>query len=168
MLVWTRRIILSCPRSAPRYLVRAMTVQANDAKRKFLRIGTHSGTFHCDEALGCFLLQQVLLRHNAKQPAAPPPSRAAVPIPPRRRPAMVQTCCPAHAALPHPRRDPRASSATQTAAFQGAEVVRSRDPEVLKDLDVIIDVGATYEPRAPWRAAVLKRLSCQPSASGIK
>ena len=36
----------------------------------------------------------------------------------------------------------------QTATFKGAEVVRSRDPEVLKDLDVIIDVGATYEPGA--------------------
>ena len=48
-------------------------------------IGTHSGTFHCDEALGCFLLQQ-------------------------------------------------------TSQFAGAEIVRTRDPEVLKDLDIIIDV----------------------------
>ena len=39
--------------------MRAMTTHAIDAKRKFLRIGTHSGTFHCDEALGCFLLQQL-------------------------------------------------------------------------------------------------------------
>lgn len=29
------------------------------AKRKANTIGTHSGTFHCDEALGCFLLHQV-------------------------------------------------------------------------------------------------------------
>ena len=28
------------------------------AKRKMVKIGTHNGTFHCDEALGCFLLQQ--------------------------------------------------------------------------------------------------------------
>ncbi len=27
-------------------------------------------------------------------------------------------------------------------------MVRSRHPEVLKDLDVVIDVGATYEPGA--------------------
>ena len=27
-------------------------------KRKMVRIGTHSGSFHCDEALGCFLLRQ--------------------------------------------------------------------------------------------------------------
>jgi uncharacterized UPF0160 family protein len=26
-------------------------------KRKNVRIGTHSGTFHCDEALGCWMLQ---------------------------------------------------------------------------------------------------------------
>jgi uncharacterized UPF0160 family protein len=37
----------------------------------------------------------------------------------------------------------------QTAAFKGAEVVRSRNPEALKDLDVVIDVGATYEPGVP-------------------
>ncbi len=51
-----------------------------------LRIGTHSGTFHCDEALGCWMLRQ-------------------------------------------------------TAKFRDAEIVRTRDPEVLKDLDVVIDVG---------------------------
>lgn len=56
--------------------------------------GTHSGSFHCDEALGCFLLQQ-------------------------------------------------------TAKFGGADIVRSRDPEVLKGLDVIIDVGGVYDPGAP-------------------
>jgi uncharacterized UPF0160 family protein len=60
-------------------------------KRAMVRIGTHSGTFHCDEALGCFLLRQ-------------------------------------------------------TQQFKEAEIVRSRDPEVLKDLDVIIDVGGVYDP----------------------
>jgi uncharacterized UPF0160 family protein len=54
-------------------------------------IGTHSGTFHCDEALGCFLLQQ-------------------------------------------------------TTPFAGADIVRTRDPEVLKGLDIIIDVGGVYDP----------------------
>ena len=28
------------------------------SKRKMVRIGTHNGTFHCDEALGCYLLQK--------------------------------------------------------------------------------------------------------------
>lgn len=27
-------------------------------KRKAINIGTHSGTFHCDEALGCYMLKQ--------------------------------------------------------------------------------------------------------------
>ena len=47
-------------------------------------------------------------------------------------------------------RDPdgRGMIALQTAAFKGAEVVRSRSPNVLKDLDVVIDVGATYAPGA--------------------
>lgn len=54
-------------------------------------IGTHSGTFHCDEALGCFLLQQ-------------------------------------------------------TPQYKDAGVTRSRDPAVLDKLDIVIDVGGTYEP----------------------
>ncbi|KAK9818546.1 hypothetical protein WJX74_003760 [Apatococcus lobatus] len=56
-----------------------------------VQIGTHSGTFHCDEALGCFLLNQ-------------------------------------------------------TDTFEDASVVRSRDPQVLNELDIVIDVGGTYEP----------------------
>ena len=67
------------------------TTTANSNKRKMTKIGTHDGSFHCDEALGCFLLQH-------------------------------------------------------TAAYDKAEVVRSRDPEVLSTMDVVIDVGAVYEP----------------------
>lgn len=59
---------------------------AAGTKRAMVKIGTHSGTFHCDEALGCWLLRQ-------------------------------------------------------TPRFKDAEIVRTRDPEVLKDLDVVIDVG---------------------------
>jgi len=55
------------------------------------KIGTHDGTFHCDEALACFLLHQ-------------------------------------------------------TDEFMGAEIVRSRNPEVLKTLDILVDVGAVYDP----------------------
>lgn len=71
----------------------AAATAANGAKRAKMgkTIGTHSGTFHCDEALGCYLLQQ-------------------------------------------------------TAKFKGADIVRTRDPEVLKDLDVVIDVGGVYDP----------------------
>ena len=35
-----------------------MVGSAIDNKRKMVKIGTHSGSFHCDEALGCFLLRQ--------------------------------------------------------------------------------------------------------------
>ena len=55
------------------------------------KIGTHDGSFHCDEALGCFLLQQ-------------------------------------------------------TTKYAEGEVVRSRNPDVLAEADVVIDVGAVYEP----------------------
>ncbi len=54
------------------------------------RLGTHSGTFHCDEALGCFLLRR-------------------------------------------------------TEQFRDADIVRTRDADTLKDLDVIIDVGGEYD-----------------------
>lgn len=37
----------------------AMALSVTGSKRKPVRIGTHSGTFHCDEALGCFMLKQV-------------------------------------------------------------------------------------------------------------
>jgi uncharacterized UPF0160 family protein len=56
-----------------------------------MKIGTHSGTFHCDEALACFLLHQ-------------------------------------------------------TEEFSNAAVVRSRVPEVLKTCDILVDVGAVYNP----------------------
>ena len=61
------------------------------SKRAMVRIGTHSGTFHCDEALGCYLLRK-------------------------------------------------------TSQFGDAEIVRSRDPGLLADLDCIIDVGGVYDP----------------------
>lgn len=35
-----------------------VTNSLENNKRKMAKIGTHSGTFHCDEALGCFLLKQ--------------------------------------------------------------------------------------------------------------
>ena len=54
----------------------------------FKRIGTHSGTFHCDEALAVFMLRKI----------AP-----------------------------------------------AASVVRSRDPEVWKTCDILVDVGGEYD-----------------------
>uniref|UniRef100_A0A8C4QIM9 Chromosome 12 open reading frame 10 n=1 Tax=Eptatretus burgeri TaxID=7764 RepID=A0A8C4QIM9_EPTBU len=54
-------------------------------------IGTHSGTFHCDELLACSLLR----------------------------------CLP---------------------RYRDAEIVRTRDPELLAACDVVVDVGAEYDP----------------------
>lgn len=62
-----------------------------EQKRRRLRIGTHNGSFHCDESLACWLL-------------------------------------------------------LHTSQFKDAEIIRSRDPKVLNDLDVLVDVGAVYEP----------------------
>ncbi|KAG5042498.1 hypothetical protein JHK87_006413 [Glycine soja] len=55
------------------------------------RVGTHNGSFHCDEALGCFMIRL-------------------------------------------------------TNKFNSAEIVRSRDPQVLEDLDAVLDVGGVYDP----------------------
>lgn len=75
------------------------------SKRKMVQIGTHNGTFHCDEALGCFLLQK-------------------------------------------------------TDQFKHAEVVRSRDQDVLKDLDIVIDVGGAYDPSTSCCCTVLGVALC--------
>ncbi|KAK7350046.1 hypothetical protein VNO77_08097 [Canavalia gladiata] len=55
------------------------------------RVGTHNGSFHCDEALGCFMIRL-------------------------------------------------------TRKFNNAEIVRSRDPQVLEGLDAVLDVGGVYDP----------------------
>ncbi|THU74321.1 hypothetical protein C4D60_Mb04t32130 [Musa balbisiana] len=55
------------------------------------RVGTHNGSFHCDEALGCFLIRL-------------------------------------------------------TEKFSGAEVVRTRDSQLLETLDAVLDVGGVYDP----------------------
>ncbi|KAM4701354.1 MYG1 exonuclease [Discoglossus pictus] len=55
------------------------------------KIGTHNGTFHCDEALACYLLRTL-----------------------------------------EPYRD--------------AEIVRTRDPQLLAECDLVVDVGGEYDP----------------------
>lgn len=56
-----------------------------------VKIGTHSGTFHCDEVLACFMLQQL-------------------------------------------------------DKYKNAEIVRSRDLNVLKTCDILVDVGDKFNP----------------------
>eukprot|EP00743_Colponemidia_sp_Colp-15_P002380 GILK01002579.1.p2 GENE.GILK01002579.1~~GILK01002579.1.p2 ORF type:complete len:341 (+),score=46.25 GILK01002579.1:2008-3030(+) len=58
---------------------------------KMPRIGTHDGSFHCDEVLACSMLRL----------------------------------------LP---------------VFEQAEIVRSRDPAVLDQMDIVVDVGAVFDP----------------------
>lgn len=55
-----------------------------------MKIGTHSGVFHCDDALACFMLK----------------------------------CLP---------------------KFKDAEIIRTRDESLLKDCDVVVDVGGVYD-----------------------
>jgi len=59
--------------------------------RQLQRIGTHDGTFHCDEALAVFLLRQ-------------------------------------------------------TPQFEKADLIRTRDPELLNQCSIVVDVGAVYDP----------------------
>lgn len=66
----------------------------SQVKRKMVKIGTHNGSFHCDEALGCFLLKQ-------------------------------------------------------TDLFKDADIIRTRDEDILKQLDIVIDVGGKYDPGLP-------------------
>jgi len=56
-----------------------------------MKIGTHDGAFHCDEALACWMLHQ-------------------------------------------------------TSEFKHAEITRTRNPDILKEMDIVVDVGAEYDP----------------------
>eukprot|EP00879_Flechtneria_rotunda_P019538 GHRR01020525.1.p1 GENE.GHRR01020525.1~~GHRR01020525.1.p1 ORF type:complete len:268 (+),score=60.79 GHRR01020525.1:193-996(+) len=70
--------------------IMATTAVVDSNKRKALQVGTHSGTFHCDECLGCYLL-------------------------------------------------------SQTSQFKDATIIRSRDPTILSQCDVVVDVGGVYD-----------------------
>jgi len=56
-------------------------------------IGTHNGSFHCDEVLACFMLSN------------------------------------------------------HTEEFRNAKIIRSRDPKVLEGADIVVDVGAVFDPK---------------------
>ena len=47
-------------------MVNASAGAIGDHKRRMVKIGTHSGSFHCDEALGCFLLRQTSTYKDAE------------------------------------------------------------------------------------------------------
>ncbi|GJV74640.1 UPF0160 protein-like protein [Tanacetum coccineum] len=69
----------------------SVLMAANSFSTSLKKVGTHNGSFHCDEALGCFMIRL-------------------------------------------------------TDKYSGAEIVRSRDPQVLESLDAVLDVGGVYDP----------------------
>jgi len=91
LMLLLRTPLALCSRPQVRRVMVSSSLGGIDNKRKMVKIGTHSGSFHCDEALGCFLLRQ-------------------------------------------------------TDAFRDADIVRTRDENVLSELDVVIDVGGKYDP----------------------
>jgi hypothetical protein len=118
------------------------------AKRRKTIIGTHNGTFHCDEALGCYLVRAcdrsacagACLR-GLTEVARPQEGRQVAPR--RTAQTMARHCLP-NLLLPNP--PLLDAQLRQTPAFKNAEIVRSRDPAVLATADVVIDVGGVYEP----------------------
>lgn len=109
------------------------------------RIGTHNGTFHCDEALACALLR-LLPEYQVRGaggrrvltwvPVVPGAARAPLlpfptPLKPSSSPLPARLL-----AAPYPR-----------CPLQDAEIVRTRDPEKLASCDVVVDVGGEYDPQ---------------------
>lgn len=92
-------------------------------KRKAVNIGTHNGTFHCDEALGCWMLKQTELFAGEWGQV-----RGV-----QQQQQQLSGAAKSFAAMP-------------AAAAADCNILRSRDPAVLDDCDVVIDVGGTYEP----------------------
>lgn len=56
----------SCTVSLLRPVLMSAASGAELGKRKMVKIGTHNGAFHCDEALGCFLLKQTAMFKDAE------------------------------------------------------------------------------------------------------
>ncbi|XP_013672022.2 MYG1 protein-like isoform X1 [Brassica napus] len=77
--------------SAAAVKVYSTTTPTSPSEVSVKRVGTHNGSFHCDEALGCFMI-----RLSDK--------------------------------------------------FSGADIVRTRDPKILEELDAVLDVGGVYDP----------------------
>uniref|UniRef100_A0A6P7FM67 UPF0160 protein n=1 Tax=Diabrotica virgifera virgifera TaxID=50390 RepID=A0A6P7FM67_DIAVI len=86
--------VLRISSSIASHVWNGFSTMASDAKtpRILKRIGTHSGVFHCDEALACYMLRQ----------------------------------------LPE---------------YADAEIIRTRDPKILDECDIVVDVGGEYNPK---------------------
>ncbi|CAN6929674.1 unnamed protein product [Brassica oleracea] len=79
------------PSAVVRVYSTTTTTPASPSEVSVKKVGTHNGSFHCDEALGCFMIR---LSHK----------------------------------------------------FSGADIVRTRDPKILGELDAVLDVGGVYDP----------------------
>uniref|UniRef100_A0A8B9GSC0 Chromosome 12 open reading frame 10 n=1 Tax=Astyanax mexicanus TaxID=7994 RepID=A0A8B9GSC0_ASTMX len=79
-------------RGAPGYRGYMQSAKRACLEISTMKIGTHSGSFHCDEVLACYFLKQ----------------------------------------LPQ---------------YQDAEIVRTRDPVVLEQCDIVVDVGGVFDPK---------------------
>ncbi|VVA97838.1 unnamed protein product [Arabis nemorensis] len=87
------RLPLVAAAMAPTGVVRVYStpVSPSPSEVSVKQVGTHNGSFHCDEALGCFMIRLA-------------------------------------------------------DKFSGADIVRTRDPKILAELDAVLDVGGVYDP----------------------
>ncbi|KAM0935128.1 putative metal-dependent protein hydrolase [Dioscorea sansibarensis] len=90
-LVFQSRSFAASMAAATRSPSRVSAFSTGSPASSSKRVGTHHGSFHCDEALGCFMIRL-------------------------------------------------------TSKFSGAEIVRTRDPQLLDMLDAVLDVGGVYDP----------------------
>ena len=66
--------------SSAAQITAAVHSSAMATKRTAVSIGTHNGTFHCDEALGCWMLRQTERFQGDAQQLAQAPTPACVPL----------------------------------------------------------------------------------------
>ncbi|CAI5944760.1 unnamed protein product [Closterium sp. NIES-65] len=97
------------------------------------RIGTHNGTFHCDEAMGCFLLRRTLKFRDADVIRTRDEKEV---IRTLRRPFHPFVYCAGGGVCSDGRGPMGTSASTCHCAVMG----------VLAELDVVIDVGGAYDP----------------------
>ena len=102
------------------------------------KICTHNGTFHCDEALACFMLHQtkefkdagipfISSSSSILLPLSPSPTLRFLALPPSSPPSSVPYC------------------ALSLLMLQ-LEIVRTRDPSVINEQAIVVDVGGVYDP----------------------
>ncbi|OMO93557.1 Metal-dependent protein hydrolase [Corchorus olitorius] len=84
-------ILLGARAKSYSYVYGACGFSTTTANPNAKRVGTHDGSFHCDEALACFMIRL-------------------------------------------------------TKKFSNAQIIRTRNPQVLENFDAVVDVGGVYDP----------------------